>query len=154
PGESFALEPLAALVGDAVTIAVRELPDAWRRGHVQGARRPHHAFRKHHAIGEHRSAVEAASAVAVFEAQNAMRLLLQLYVHFIVGPGGIRDIEPFLGVKVRDDRPVDEWRSGDELDLETHGQRKGVTIQLDLMCRGWLISGRKPRDANRHEEGS
>src|SRR5438094_61889 len=85
--------------------------------------------------------VPPASAVAVFEAQNAMRLLLQLYVHFIIGPGGIRDIESSLGIKVRDDRPVDEWRSGDELDLETHGQRKSVTVQLDLMCRGCLVSG-------------
>ena len=51
-GQRLALEPLFALVGDAVAVGVGQLPDARRRGDVERAVEPHRAFGEHHLVGE------------------------------------------------------------------------------------------------------
>src|SRR5262249_60272237 len=61
--QRLALEPLAALVGDAVAFRVSELPDAGRRGDIDRAGVPHCPFREHHLIGENGALVEFAIAV-------------------------------------------------------------------------------------------
>ena len=120
-GERLALEPFLAPVGDAVAVGVGQLPDARRRGDVERAVEPHRPLGEHHLVGEDDALVEAAVAVGVFEADDPVRALFELDLHLLVGSGGVGDVEPALLVEVGDDRPIDERRPGNQLDLESRG---------------------------------
>ena len=85
--QSLALEPLDAHIRDTVVVGVGQLPDAGRRGDIDGALKPHHALGQHHFIGERNALVEAPVAVAVFEPHNTMRFLFELLLNFVVGAG-------------------------------------------------------------------
>ena len=50
-------------------------------------------------------------------------LLGELLLDLVVGAGRIGDVEPALLVEVGDDRPLDQRRAGDELDLEARRER-------------------------------
>ncbi len=70
-------------------------------------------------IGEDGALVELAVAVGVFEANDAMRLLLELLLHRVVRAGRFGDVEPAFIIERSDDRPLDQRRTGHELDGES-----------------------------------
>ena len=83
-GQRFSLKPLFASIGHAVSIGIRQFPDARRRGDIQGPVKPHCAFGKHHPIGKDDARVEPAITVLVFEPDDPMRLVSQLLFHLVV----------------------------------------------------------------------
>jgi hypothetical protein len=83
-GKGLALEPLDAVLGHAVAIAVGELPDARRRRHVERAALEHGAGEEHHPIGEHDALVEPAVAIDVFKTNDAMGTLGELLLDGVV----------------------------------------------------------------------
>ena len=131
-GERLALEPLDSLVGHAVAVGIRQLPDARRRGDVERAAVPHRSFGEHHLVGEDGLLVEFSVAVGVFQPDNPMRLLRKLLLDVVVGAGGIGDIEPALVVERGGDRSVDERRPGDPLDRKSVGKHEHAAVELDL----------------------
>src|SRR5262249_41523317 len=84
-GKRLALEPLRALVGHAVTVGVGQLPDAGRGRDVERAVVPEGPLGKHHLVRKDRALVEPAISVAVYEPDDAMRLLSELLLHLVVG---------------------------------------------------------------------
>ncbi len=138
--ECLALEPFDSLVGHAGALGVGQLPDARRRGHVQGSLVPHRSFGKHHLVGKHPGLVKLAIALGAFQANDAMRLLLELFGHLFVGAGGVGDIQPTLLVEIGRDGPIHQRRPRYQFDLEAHRQRERVPVELNLMdfCRRLL----------------
>ena len=51
-----------------------------------------------------------------------MRLLFQLFFDLVVRAGRIGDVETALFVEIRHDRAIDEWRAGDQIDVEAGGK--------------------------------
>ena len=83
-----------------------------------------------------------------------MGFLLELNLQFLVGPGGIADVEPAFLVEVGFNGPIHERRSGDELDVEAGRKRKGVTVEFDLMGFARIVFGcRHPRHGH-HDDRS
>ena len=83
-GQRLSLKPLFASIGHAVSIGIRQFPDARRRRDIQGPVKPHRAFGKHHLVGEDDARVEPAIAVPVFEPDDPMRLVSQLLFNVVV----------------------------------------------------------------------
>ena len=127
-GEGLAREPLLPPVGDAVAIGIRQLPDAGRRRHVERAVEPEGALGNHHAVGERRAPVETSVSVRVFQALDAVRFLLQLLLHRVVGTGGLGHVEPSLLVEIDGNGTFHQRRPGDELHLEPFGHRQQGVI--------------------------
>src|SRR5205814_6841881 len=65
------------------------------------------SFGEHHLVGEHSCLVELAGALGDFEPNDAVRLLLELHVHLLVGTRRIADVEPALLIEVGADRSID-----------------------------------------------
>ena len=83
-GQRAALEPFFALVRHAITVGVRELPDARRTGDVNRTVIPKATLREHYFIGEHDRLVEASVAVRVFQTHDTVGRVRQLLVRFLV----------------------------------------------------------------------
>ena len=149
PGQRLAGEPLFALIRHAVVVGVGELPDAGRSAHVQRPVEPHRALRQHHAVRKDDAGVEDAVAVLVLEPHDPVRAVGELLLDFVVGAGGIRDVQPPLFVEVRDDGPIDQWGPRDPHDLEAgrHGE-------LRLRWQGALGGWKGQRQQRPRENGS
>ena len=151
--ERLPLEPFLAPVRDSVSVGVGELPYAWRRRHVERAVEPQRAFGKHHPVGKHGPLVEPAVAVRVFKPQDPVRFFLELLFDLVIGPGRLGDVQTPLLVKVGDDGPIHEGRTGGALDLKTgrHGQSHGLVGGLEA---GWgEPENQRGRDPCRHNDG-
>ena len=142
-GERLAVEPHLLLVGLAVAVGVGELEDLRRGGDVERPVQPHRPFGEHHVRHEHRRLVVLPVAAGVFEADDAVRLRLDLLGDLLVGPGRVADVEPALLVERGDDRPLDLRRSGDQFDGEPVGQGERVAVELDLVIPGGRIGLRR-----------
>ena len=147
-GERLAREPLDPLVGHAVAVGVGQLPDGGRRGDVERAAVPHRPLGEHHLVGEDGLLVEFAVAVAVFEPDDPVGLLRELFLDVVVGAGRVGDIKTPFVVKRGGDRAVDERRPGDPLDRESLGNRERPAVELDLarLARG-REQGRDDRES-------
>ena len=148
-GKRAAFEPFDALVGDAVAIFVGEFPNAGRGGDVERAVEEQRAFREHHVVGEDGALVELAVAIGVFKPNDAMRLLFELLLHWIVRAGRLGHIEPAFIIKRRDNRPLDERRPGSELDRKPgrHIRKRRRSCGRSSMAKTEL-SDCKPDDAS------
>ena len=91
--QGLALKPLAALIGHAVTVGVGELPDARRRGDIPRTVVPQTTFREHHLVRENGGFVEGTIGFSLFEAHDAVGLLLQLLVGLFVRTGAIGNVK-------------------------------------------------------------
>ena len=85
-GQCLPREPLDALIGHAVAISVRQLPDARRSGHIQRAVVPQRPLGKHHLVGKDDILVESPVAIRVLQPHDAMRRVCQLFLHRRIRP--------------------------------------------------------------------
>ena len=116
-------EPFLTLVGDAVVVRIRELPDAGGSGYIDRALVPQNSFGEHHPVREHGALVVAPVTIQVREAQDAVRTLFQLLADVVVRARGFGDIQTPLIVGVHDHGPLDERRAGRQFDLEAFRNR-------------------------------
>ena len=123
-GEGLAGEPFLPLVGDSIIVGIGQLPDAGGRRHVERAVEPEGALGDHHAVGKRSAPVIAAVTVRVFQALDAVRFLLQLLLHRVVGTGGFGHVEPALLVEVGGNGAFHQRRPGDELHLKSFRDRQ------------------------------
>lgn len=89
---------------DAIAIRVRELPDTWRRSDIKRTVSPARAFGDSQAIGKDRAPVEDAIAVAVFQHNNATRLLFLVLTDTPSHARRVSDKEPALGIHATEGR--------------------------------------------------
>ena len=59
-----------------------------------------------------------------------MGTLGELFLDLVVGTGRIGDVEPALLIKGASNWPIDNWRSGDDLDFKSVRQSKGLAIEF------------------------
>ena len=130
-GQRLALEPLLALVGDAVAIGIGQLPDARRRRDVERSIEPHRPFRQHHLVGEDDALVETAVAVRVFQPDDSVRLVGQLLLDVVVRAGGVGDIQPALSSK---SATIGRSTSGGPATRST--SKPGGAVRVNADCDG------------------
>ena len=130
--QGFAFKPLLPLFRDAIPIAVGELPDARRRRNINRTVKPEHALGKHQLLSKDRTLIISPVAIAVLQAHDAMGLVFELFLDFLIRARGIRHIQAALLVQIRRNRPVDQRRAGDQLDFKAirHGQSLGGKFEL------------------------
>src|SRR5439155_20604964 len=131
-GQRAAIEPLFALVRDAIAVSIRKSPNARRSGDVNGPLVPEAALREHHLIGEHDRFVEATVAVSVLETQDAVRWIGELFVRFFIRTGGVSDVEAAVVIKAGADGPLQERRPGDHVDIESGGNGEGLGCEFEF----------------------
>ena len=121
-----------ALVGHAVAVGVRELPDAGRRGHVERAVQPAGALRHRQAVGEDRAAIEDAVAVAILQHHDAAGLLGLVPRRAPGRPRGIAHEETTLRVHAAQGR-VRDHPGGGGLDQLEAGGHAGLGGRADAL---------------------
>lgn len=129
-------EPFSALFGDAVTIFIGELPDAGGGGDVERTGVPHGSFGEGDFISEDGAGVEGAVGIRISEADDPMSGVFELFGGFVIGAGGIGDVEASQFVEIGVDGAVDEGGLGDEFDLKAIGESEGLSIEGDLVVPG------------------
>jgi hypothetical protein len=131
------LEPLHALIGDAIAVGVLEPPDARRCGDVERAIEPEGAFGEHHLVGEDGALLEDPVAVRVLEPEDPVRPLHDLLLDLVVRPRGIGHVEAAELIEVGGDRPQDNGRRRGDLHVEARRRLDGMTLvhELARVCR-------------------
>ncbi len=98
-GKRLAFVPFFADIRNPVAVGVGEFPDARRRGDVERTVMPKTAFREHHFVRENHVFIEFAIPIGVFEADDAMRFVFELFFRFVVRTGRIGEVQPALFIK-------------------------------------------------------
>ncbi len=133
-GERLALEPLFALVGHAVAVGVGEFPDAGGRADKERAIEPHQALGQHQLVGVDGALVIDAVVVGIFQADDAVGLVDDLFGDRIIRAGRLGHVQSAAVVEVGHDRPLDQRRPGGQFERESVGQRERVAAELHLAC--------------------
>lgn len=119
--EAELADDLIADLGDAVVVAILELPDIGRAGDVQRALMPEGARGEGHLVGKDGGLVEAAVAVDVFEPADVVGRLREQLFGIEVLAGALGDVQPAAIVEAGHKRVLDQGRPGRDLDAELVG---------------------------------
>ena len=122
PGVVEAGDDLLALVGHAVVVGIRELPNRRRRGDVEAAVQPARALREGHLVGKEGALVESAILVGVFEHEDAVRRIFLELLLVPIHARGIADEEAALVIEAAHDRVRDERRRGGDFERVASGE--------------------------------
>ena len=126
-----------ALVGHAIVVGVRELPNRRWRGDVETAVQPARALREGHLVGKEGALVESTILVGVFEHEDAVRRILFELFLVPIHAGGIADEEASLVIEAAHDRMRDQRRRGSDFE-------RVAVLQVVL----WQCERRFARDDN------
>ena len=131
-GQCFSLKPFRALIGDSIPIRIRQFPDAGRCRNVERSVVPERSFGKHHLVGEDHAFVETSIAIGIFQTDDPMRPLDQLFINFVIGPRGICHVEATLFIEIGGNRAIHERRCRHKFDFKPIREGKSMSIQIDF----------------------
>lgn len=152
-GEHFTAVPFLASIGFTVAIGVGEFPDGRWTGDIDGAVMPEASLGEHDVVGEDGGAVEAAIAVGIFQAEDAVVWVVELFRGGAIGAGGIGDVEATLGIEAAGDGTWDEVGAGGQFDDQGSGEGEGVRAEGLGVGRGGFGGGGAGGEAGEEEEG-